>query len=200
LQVAETVQQLLRERSNDDSVAVKHDGQTWTWREHLSAAAGQAAALIGIADPGRPLHVGALLGNTPDMLTTMAAAGLGGYVLCGINNTRRGDSLARDIRRADCQILVTDDHHLALLDGLDLAGVQVLVVGSPEWKELTARAGLLTPHREAAATDTSMLIFTSGNSGDPKAVQIMDAMVLLAGAALAARYELTPDDVSRTAR
>ena len=193
--MAETVQQLLRERWDDDGVAVKYDGQTWTWREHLATAADQAAALIGIADEARPLHVGVLLANTPDMLTAMAAAGLGGYVLCGINNTRRGDALARDIRRADCQILVTDDHHLALLDGLDLPGVRVLVVGSPEWKELLAQAGALTPHREAGATDTFMLIFTSGTSGDPKAVRVMHAMVLLAGAALAARYGLTPVDV-----
>ncbi len=132
--------------------------------------------------------MGVLLDNTPDMLTAMAAAGLGGYVLCGINNTRRGDALARDIGRADCQILVTDDHHLALLDGVDLTGVRVLVVGSPEWKELVGQAGALTPHREAGATDTFMLIFTSGTSGDPKAVRVMHAMVLLAGAALAGRY------------
>ncbi|MDZ4270637.1 MAG: AMP-binding protein, partial [Mycobacterium sp.] len=131
--MAETVQQLLRERCGDDAVAVKYEDRTWTWREHLDEAARQAAALIGAADPQRPLHVGVLLGNTPDMLTAMAAAGLGGYVLCGINNTRRGEALPRDIRRADCQILVTDDHHLALLEGLDLAGIRVLVVGSPEW-------------------------------------------------------------------
>lgn len=31
------------------------------------------------------------------MLTAMAAAGLGGCVLCGINGTRRGAALARDI-------------------------------------------------------------------------------------------------------
>ena len=47
-----------------------------------------------------------LLGNTPDMLTAMAAAALGGYVLCGINDTRRGAGLARDIALVDCQILL----------------------------------------------------------------------------------------------
>ncbi|AFM18510.1 acyl-CoA synthetase (AMP-forming)/AMP-acid ligase II [Mycolicibacterium chubuense NBB4] len=193
--MAETVQQLLRDLCSDDGIAVTYEGRTWTWREHLGAAAAQAAALIGIADPDRPLHVGVLLGNTPDMLTAMAAAGLGGYVVCGINNTRRGDALVRDIRRADCQILITNDTHLGLLNGLDLADVRLLVVGSPEWKELTAQAGALTPHREVTATDTFMLIFTSGTSGDPKAVKMMHAMVLLAGAALAARYELTSDDV-----
>ncbi|UJL28527.1 AMP-binding protein [Mycolicibacterium vanbaalenii] len=193
--MAETVQQLLRERLDSDGIALKYEGSTWTWREHLGEAAMQAAALIGAADPERPLHVGVLLGNTPDMLTAMAAAGLGGYVLCGINNTRRGDALARDIRRADCQFLITDDAHRHLLDGLDLSGVRVLVVGTPEWMELTGRAGTLTPHREVTATDTYMLIFTSGTSGDPKAVKMMHAMVLLAGAALMGRYELTSDDV-----
>ncbi len=98
--MAETVQQLLRERADDDAVAVKYDDRTWTWREHLDdgRAPGRGADR---ASPTRtrPLHVGVLLGNTPDMLTAMAAAGLGGYVLCGINNTRRGDALARDIRR-----------------------------------------------------------------------------------------------------
>ncbi|MDG4669439.1 fatty-acid--CoA ligase FadD1 [Mycobacterium sp. 236(2023)] len=192
--MAETVQQLLRERLSDDGVAVKYNGRTWTWREHLGEAATQAAALIGIADPERPLHVGVLLGNTPDMLTAMAAAGLGGYVVCGVNNTRRGEALARDIRRADTQILITDDAHRALLDDLDLTGVRVLTIGSPEWAGLIAGGPDLTPHREATATDTYMLIFTSGTSGDPKAVKMMHAMVLLAGAALAGRYEMTRDD------
>ena len=198
--MAETVQQLLRElRDNDeiaDRVAVKCGAQTWTWREHLDEAARQAAALIGIADPDRPLHVGVLLGNTPDMLTAMAAAGLGGYVVCGINTTRRGAALARDIVRADCQILLTDPEHVGLLDGLELPGVRVLLVGGPDWEDLTAPAkGELRPHREVAATDTFMLIFTSGTSGDPKAVKVMHAMVLLAGAALVARFELSGEDV-----
>ncbi|KMO67095.1 fatty-acid--CoA ligase FadD1 [Mycolicibacterium chlorophenolicum] len=193
--MAETVQQLLRELRSGDGVAVTYDGQRWTWREHLAEAEAQAAALIAIADPDRPLHVGVLLGNTPDMLTAMAAAGLGGYVVCGINDTRRGEALLRDVRRADCQILLTDDAHLGLLDGLDLTGLRLLVVGSGEWKELLTQAGALTPHREVGATDTFMLIFTSGTSGDPKAVKMMHAMVLLAGAALAGRYELTADDV-----
>src|SRR6202008_5109048 len=93
-----------------------------------AAAAPPAAAVIGVADPDRPLHVGALLGNTPEMLTAMASAALGGYVLCGINDTRRGAALARDILRADCQILLTDPAHRTLLDGLDLPGVRVVDV------------------------------------------------------------------------
>ncbi|WP_264001647.1 AMP-binding protein, partial [Mycolicibacterium gadium] len=103
--------------------------------------------------------------------------GLGGYVLCGVNNTRRGAALARDIVKADCQILLTDSAHRELLEGLELPGVQVFDVDSDEWSALLADAGELTPHREVAATDTFMLIFTSGTSGEPKAVQVAHMMV-----------------------
>src|SRR6202035_3389465 len=100
--------------------------QTWTWREHLTEATAEASVLIGLADTTRPLHVGALLANSPAMLRSMAAAGLGGYVLCGINTTRRGAGLLSDIRRADCQLLLADSDHLPLLDGLELDGITVL--------------------------------------------------------------------------
>jgi fatty-acyl-CoA synthase len=194
--VAETVQQLLRERLGDSTPAVKFGEQVWSWREHLREAARQAAALIAVADQDRPLHVGTLLGNTPTMLTAMAAAGLGGYVLCGVNNTRRGEALARDVVKADCQILLTDSAHRDLLDGLRLPGVRVFDVDSDEWSALLASAGGdLTPHREVTATDTFMLIFTSGTSGEPKAVRVAHMMVPFAGAALVDRFAITASDV-----
>ena len=68
----------------------------------------RAAALLSLIDPDRPAHIGVLLGNTPEFLNQMAAAGLGGYVLCGLNTTRRGAALAADIRKADCQVVVSD--------------------------------------------------------------------------------------------
>ncbi len=120
----------------------------------------------------------------------MASAALGGYVLCGINDTRRGEALARDILRADCQILLTDPAHKELLDGLELPGVQVLDVSSESWSALLAGAGPLTPYREVAPTDTFMMIFTSGTSGEPKAVQITHLVVLFAGLSLIERFEV----------
>ncbi|ETT27181.1 long-chain fatty-acid--CoA ligase [Rhodococcus aetherivorans] len=193
--MAETVQQALRERCDQDTTAVVYGDRTWTWREHLGRASAQAAALLGVADPDRPMHVGTLLGNTPDMLEAMAAAGLGGYVLCGINTTRRGDGLARDIRRADCQIVVTDPEHRPLLAGLDLPGVRILDTSSREWADLLAGAGVLHPHREVEAMDTFMMIFTSGTSGDPKPVRVAHLMVLFAGQNLIGRFGIADTDV-----
>jgi fatty-acyl-CoA synthase len=193
--VAETIQQLLRTRMDDPTPAVKYGDRVWSWREHLADASAAAAALIGIADLNRPLHVGALLGNTPEMLTAMAGAALGGYVLCGINDTRRGAALAKDILRADCQILLTDPAHRALLDGLDLPGVRVVDVGTEDWSGLLAEAGPLGPHREVEPTDTFMMIFTSGTSGEPKAVRVTHLTVIFAGSTLIERFEVDSSGV-----
>jgi fatty-acyl-CoA synthase len=145
------------------------------------------------------LHVGTLLANSPEMLRSMAAAGLGGYVLCGINTTRRGDGLLADVRRADCQFLLTDEEHLPLLDGLDLAGITVVDVTAPDWaarlSEARGDVAALEPYREVGAMDTLMMIFTSGTSGEPKAVQVAHLMVLFSGLNLVERFAVTRDDV-----
>ncbi|WP_292991801.1 fatty-acid--CoA ligase FadD1 [Mycobacterium sp.] len=191
----ETIQQILRDRAHDDTVAVRYDDRTWTWREHLAEAAAEASAMIGMADPARPLHVGVLLGNTPAMLRSMAAAALGGYVLCGINTTRRGAGLLADIRRSDCQLLLVNPDHRPLLDGLDLSGVTVLDVTSQSYLEAVESAPALVPHREAVATDPLMLIFTSGTTGNPKAVPFAHVMAVLSGSSLVLQLDVTPDDV-----
>lgn len=192
--MADTLQQLLRTRADDEGIAVKYRDRTWTWREHIADAGRQAAAVIALAEPGRPLHVGALLGNSPAMLTALAAAGLGGYVLCGINTTRRGDALARDIARVDTQILLTDAEHRQLLDGVDLPGVTVIDTSGEQWEQLLAQAPELVPHRECVPDDTFMMIFTSGTSGEPKAVEVPHSTVLFAGGALVQRYGLGAED------
>jgi fatty-acyl-CoA synthase len=192
--VTDTIQQALAVRAADNRIGLKYGDRQWTWREHLRDASKQAAALLALADPARPPHIGALLGNTPGMLGQMAAAGLGGYVLCGLNTTRRGEALLADIRRADCQILVTDDEHRPLLNNLDLNGIRVMVSGSPQWAELVDTAPKLKPHKQVDPLDTFMMIFTSGTSGNPKAVQVSHFMVLAAGQSLAERFALTTAD------
>ena len=191
----ETVQQLLRQRRHDDTRAIAYGERVWTWREHLAEAEAEAAALVALADPTRPLHVGALLGNSPAMLRAMAAAGLAGYVLCGINTTRRGAGLLADIRRSDCQIVLVDPDHLPLLDGLDLTGIRVLDVTEPRYAHAVAAAPPLVALREVTAADTLMMIFTSGTSGDPKAVRFAHGMAIMCGASLIFQYDVTADDV-----
>lgn len=190
----DTIQALLQQRLSDTNIAVKYGDLQWTWEQYLAQSAARAAALIAAADPHRPMHIGALLGNTPEMLTQMAAAGLGGYVLCGLNTTRRGEALAADIRRAHCQFVVTDAEHRPLLEGLDLEGTRILDTSTPEWVQFLAGAGELVPHRHVTAMDAFMMIFTSGTSGNPKAVKVSHLMATFAGMNLVERFALTRDD------
>ena len=125
-------------------------GSSTSWREHLAESSAEAAALIALLETDRPAHVGVLLGNTPQMLRAMAGAALGGYVLCGINTTRRGAGLAADVRRAECQVLLTDADHRHLVDALDpgeLDGVRVIDTSSREWAD--ARRGSRWAHPAA---------------------------------------------------
>ncbi|GAY18909.1 fatty-acid--CoA ligase FadD1 [Mycobacterium sp. shizuoka-1] len=190
----DTVQKLLRTRMADETVAVISPERTWTWREYLGEAAAEAAALLAVMDTARPLHAGALLTNSPAYVRSMAAAALGGYVLCGINTTRRGDGLLSDIRRSDCQLLLVDPDHAALLDGLDLSGITVLEVTGPDYARAVAEAGPLLA-REVDGTDPFMMIFTSGTSGTPKAVPFVHTMSVMCGLSLVAQMEITADDV-----
>ena len=49
-----------------------------------------------------------LLENGPEYLFWLGGAALSGATIVGINPTRRGAELARDIRHTDCQLIVTE--------------------------------------------------------------------------------------------
>ena len=51
------------------------------------------------------------------------------------------------------------------------------------------------PHREVEPTDTLMMIFTSGTSGEPKAVRVTHLTVIFAGANLIERFDVDSSGV-----
>jgi fatty-acyl-CoA synthase len=167
---------LLRERASDDAPALRFEGDAWSWRAHVRASLERAAWLLALAralPPGAGrLHVGVLLDNVPEYSFLLGAAAFAGGAVVGINPTRRGAELARDVRHTDCAVIVTEQRHAGLLTGLD-TGVppeRVFVVDAPGWREV------LAPHAGAEDLDVPLdprapylLIFTSGTTGQPKA-------------------------------
>src|SRR4029077_4872752 len=112
------VADLIRGRAGDDRVALRFEGEPWRWPEYVRACARRAAYLLDHLPEGTPPHVGVLLENVPEYLMWLGGAALTSTVLVGINPTRRGAELARDITHTDCQFVVTEERHLSLLDGL----------------------------------------------------------------------------------
>lgn len=191
-----TVTSLLVSLSEIDDRGLQFEDTHISWREHVRASHDRAALLRELLDGSAPPHIGVLMDNVPEFSLLLGAAALSGSVIAGLNTTRRGEALARDILLTDCQVVFTDSAHLPLLDGLDLPGVRVIDVDSGEWPVLLAPfTGSVPVVAGTTPDDLFMLIFTSGTSGDPKAVRCTHGKVTGPGLMLAERFGLGPSDV-----
>jgi fatty-acyl-CoA synthase len=186
-----TVAGLLTPLIDVDDRGVYFEEEFTSWREHLRQAAAVAAALHARLDRERPPHVGVLLQNTPFFSAVLVAAGLTGIVPVGLNPVRRGAALQRDVAHADCAVVLADSASAA-----ELGDVDHINVDSPEWAaEVAAHADTPVVARDADPSDLFMLIYTSGTSGDPKAVKCSQGKVAIAGETMAQRFSLGSDDV-----
>ncbi|RAU99292.1 long-chain-fatty-acid--CoA ligase FadD17 [Mycolicibacter senuensis] len=184
-----TVTGLLAPLADVDDRGVYYQDDFVSWRNHIAAGARLGAALRARLDPDKPPHVGVLLSNTPFFSTLLVAAALTGLVPVGLNPTRRGTALQRDVAHADCQLVLTDNSTDA-----EVAGA--IDVESPSWAdELAGFDDVSVTFRAAEPDDLFMLIFTSGTSGDPKAVRCTHEKAASPGLMLAQRFGLTSADV-----
>ncbi|MCV7100311.1 long-chain-fatty-acid--CoA ligase FadD17 [Mycobacterium palustre] len=186
-----TVTKLLAPLAEIDDRGVHFEGSFTSWRDHIRHGAAIAAALRSRLDPSKPPHVGVLLENTPFFSAMLVAAGMSGIVPVGLNPVRRGDALARDIAHADCQVVLADTNSAASLGDIPHVNVDDASWGS----EVAAHRGAPPSFRAASASDLFMLIFTSGTSGEPKAVKCSHGKVAIAGLTMTQRFDLGPSDV-----
>ena len=192
-----SIAELVRARAaGGDRVALRFEDASWSWTEYVRACAQRAAYLDATLRPDLPPHVGLLLDNVPDFPMWLGAAAVADDVIVGINPTRRGAELERDIRHADCQIVVTETRYLDLLDGLDLgpATGRVLVVEDAD-TELAAYRDVPLPDRPVDEHGIYLLLFTSGTSGAPKACILSQGRLARMSARLSETLQFSADDV-----
>ncbi len=208
---------LIMRNGTDDAFAerpaIHFDDRTWTHAEVLIEARRWARLFDDHRPAGtRPTHIGILSDNTPEYLFALAGAALCGATIVGLNHTRVGEHLARDISHTDVDLVVTEPRHLGALGvaidvpvlvshryddgradqsavGADLdAALNRTVAGAPD-HAVEAGPGAVS------VDDRWALIFTSGTSGAPKAVVCTQRRLLVTGNRMAMMMELGPDDV-----
>src|ERR1700760_691802 len=148
-----TMAALVRARADDDNVALVHEDRSWTWRDVVAESAVRAAWMRATLNPDLPPHVGILLPNVPEFVFQIFGAALAGACIVGVNPTRRGAELQRDVEHTNCQVVLADATYADLLP--DAKRVE-----SRPWAD---HEGAPLPADDPDPASTMFLLFTSGS-------------------------------------
>ncbi|MFN8201979.1 MAG: AMP-binding protein [Solirubrobacteraceae bacterium] len=166
-------------------VELARNGTRREWR--FGAVADGAARMAGTLarhGVGRGDIVMTLIGNRPEWVMTMVACFRLGAVVLPCNEQLRAKDLALRLAIARPAAIVADVRNRGELEAAGTGETPVLLVPDDAlWRD-----GEPAPAQELEPTDPAILIFTSGTSGEPKAV--VHAQRYLAGQHVQAEHWL----------
>jgi O-succinylbenzoic acid--CoA ligase len=170
-------------------------GEEWSYAE-LDAVVGELAGRLAGLGVRAGDHVGMLVGTRPVGVRLVHAVMRLGAVLVPLDRRLTAGELGDRVRVADLTVLVCDAETEERAD--EAAGaVPVVSVDEPE-SDAVERLDDWSPKAVAPATwerDTTLaLVFTSGTTGAPKAVQVTMGNVLSSAVASAFRLGVVPED------
>ena len=197
----DTFAEVVRARRGDTKVGLRFEDRQWTWDEVVQESADRAAALVSaVPQPaGRQRHIGVLLENVPDFVFWIGAGAVAGAVVVGINASRSGPEIARDVRHADVDLIITESRLAHLVQGTEhgLPADKVLDIDAPGYREfLEPFRGSPLPGTAPSAEDIALLLFSSGSTGAPKAVIVSQGRLARLLGPLAERTRMHRDSVA----
>ena len=115
-------------------------------------------------------------------------------------STRRGACrVLHEVTVTDCQFIVTDTPGQALLDDLDLplAPERIVRIDSPEYADAISRqSGRPVAEPDLGPATLFLLLFTSGTTGEPKAVRCTNGRIVAIGRRISEPWGFTNETVS----
>ncbi|PKB59729.1 MAG: hypothetical protein BZY83_00185 [SAR202 cluster bacterium Casp-Chloro-G2] len=179
-------------------------GQSRTYQEFYDGVR-KTAAMFRDLGIGKGDRVCLFLPNCIEYVYCWFGLSLLGGISVPVNTAYKRDEMAYILNNAEAKGLVTDPS-LAEVAGAaaDLApSVTVRLLRGAEgpvelpwtgFTEVHAKAQPLEPLPEISHDDVSMLVYTSGTTGNPKGVQVTHLMYVAAGQGFAHWTQATPDD------
>ncbi len=180
---------------------------TWTYAD-LDAATDAVARSLAARGVGPGEHVGTLLDTGLPFVLVVHALDRLGAVLVPLNVRHTPDELARACEKADVTTLLCDADtessaseaaercdeapKVAPIDAIAPADPSLDATG-PDATQPDADAGSL-PTVERSPVDVRVVLFTSGTTGEPKAVPLTAGNLLASAVASAFRLGVAPDD------
>ena len=189
---------------NPDKVFLEISGQKFTYRQfqRLTAAAAGMFRAMGL---DRGDRVCLLLPNCPEFLLCWFGLSTMGAICVPINTAYKRDEAAYIMNNSGARMLVAHSSLLpvagqaaALATGLQWK----LVIGarSPpgdgwlDFSDRLARGGTVSGLPEVSPDDISMLVYTSGTTGNPKGVMVPHKMYVAAGQGFAHWTQASSED------
>ena len=167
---------------NPAALAVMFGTVRWRYA-NMDAAATEMAACLAAAGVVRGSHVAVLLPNCPEYLVLVYAVLRLGAVLVPLNTRLTKVELQWQIEHADVALLVCNAVTAGLSQALDCPRLEL-----PGTKATAPALEL------RLRCDAQFLLFTSGTSGRPKAVQLTSGNILAGAKASAQRLGVMPND------
>jgi len=189
----------LRARAEDcaERIFLRAGDATWTFAAAYREACRYANLFLARRGDG-PFHVGVLMDNLPAFVFAELGCALAGAALVGLNPTRTGEALARDVDYADCQLILTETRYADQLRAAIGDRLPVLLADgpAPSLDAALAEVAHRDPGVDVAADALLMIVFTSGTTRAPKGVLNSQGRLMMLGwGACAHMCHATADDV-----
>lgn len=195
-----TVADLLRAQADNPDPALLYEDRCWSYKEYVRACAQRAAWLLEQRNEERVFHLGVLLDNVPEHLMWLGACALSGATMVGLNPTRQGADLQRDIHHTECQFVVSNDDYWPILQNLELTIPRLMNTDSRSYQQaLAVYLDASMPAVEVTPSDNFCLIFTSGTTGAPKACICSHGRITANVQLMIDHQALASDDISYVA-
>nr|WP_135826315.1 o-succinylbenzoate--CoA ligase [Halorussus ruber] len=185
-----------RARTSPEATALveAEDGTEWTYRE-LDSAVEETAGRLAALGAQTGDHLGVLMETRVAFVRLVHAAMRLGAVLVPLNARLARPELARQAEVADLNLVVCEEATEA--DAVAISEVPVTSVDSPEADAVAPLREQTPAEFERASwsrSDPQAMLFTSGTTGDPKAVALSMGSFLSSATASAFRLGVTPGD------